>query len=248
MTVRPQEVVPVTAFEFAALREARRYRTALLQDFSTHLRGRVLEVGAGLGQMTRELLRLPSVSEVWSVEPEPAFCAQLRAAIPGHRVIEGTVANVDEGGRWDAVLSVNVLEHIENDEPELDAYHRLLAPTRGILCLFVPARPELYAPLDHDFGHFRRYTRRELRRKLSRVGFAILRLHYFNWIGYFAWGLSFRVLRKRHFSPRAVRWFDRYVFPVMNRLERQVLRPPFGQSLLAVARAVKDRTSARQPG
>ena len=244
MTVRPKEVVPVIAFEFAALREARHYRTALLQDFSTHLRGRVLEVGAGIGQMTSQLRQLPSVSEVVSVEPEPTFCAQLRAAIPGHRVIEGTVANLDEGERWDAVLSVNVLEHIEKDERELGAYHQLLAPTHGILCLFVPARPELYAPLDRDFGHFRRYTRRELRRKLNRVGFAILRLHYYNWIGYFTWGLNFRVLRKRHFSPRAVQWFDRFVFPAVNRLERHVLRPPFGQSLLAVARAGGDRTSA----
>ena len=248
MTVRPEEVVPATAFEFAALREARRYRAALLQDFSTHLRGRVLEVGAGIGQMTSQLLQLPSVSGVVSVEPEPSFCAQLRAAIPGHRVVEGTVADLDEGERWDVVFSVNVLEHLERDERELSVYHQLLAPTRGVLCLFVPARPELYAPLDRDFGHFRRYTRRELRRKLNQAGFAILRLHYYNWIGYFAWGLSFRVLRRRHFSARAVRWFDRFVFPVMNRLERQVLRPPFGQSLLAVAHADEDRTSASQTG
>ena len=236
MTDRPQVPAPVNDYEFAALEGARRYRAALLQDFATHLRGRVLEVGAGVGQITAGLLQLPSISDLVSLEPEPAFCVRLRAAFPGHRVIEGSLSNLNESDGWDALLSVNVLEHVREDESELTGYHQLLLPTHGVLCLFVPARPELYSPMDRDFGHFRRYTRGELRRKLSQAGFAILRLHYYNWIGYFAWGLSFCVLRQRHFSPRAVRWFDRFVFPIVNLLERRVLRPPFGQSLLAVAR------------
>lgn len=34
-----------------------------------------------------------------------------------------------------------------------------------------------------------------------------------------------------------VRAFDRVVFPVVHKLETKILRPPFGQSLLAIARA-----------
>ena len=60
---------------------------------------------------------------------------------------------------WNAILSINVLEHIESDADELATYFRLLKPARGALCLFVPARPDIYAPIDKDFGHFRRYTR-----------------------------------------------------------------------------------------
>jgi SAM-dependent methyltransferase len=238
------EPAPAGAFEFDALREARHYRAALLDEFAVHLPGRVLEVGAGVGQMTLELVRLPGVSEVVSLEPDPAFCARLRAAIPGHRVIEGTIARLPPGECWNVLLSVNVLEHIEADERELAAYREVLAPTAGTLCLFVPARPELYSPLDRDFGHFRRYTRGELGRKLTRAGFTVLRLRYYNWIGYFAWGLSFCLLRRRGFHPRAVRWFDRFIFPAMNAFERRVIRPPFGQSLLAIARAQRIRPAS----
>jgi SAM-dependent methyltransferase len=237
MTRGTQGPVPAATFEFDALREARHYRAALLDEFAGHLRGRVLEVGAGVGHLTRELVRQPAVSEVVSIEPEPAFCAALRAAIPGHRVIEGTLADLPAGETWTALVSVNVLEHIAADERELRGYREVLAPTAGTLCLFVPARPELYAALDRDFGHYRRYTRRGLERQLAQAGFRILRLCYYNWAGYFAWGLTFRLLRRRGFHPRAVRWFDRFLFPAMNAFERHVVRPPFGQSLLAIARA-----------
>ena len=106
-----------------------------------------------------------------------------------------------------------------------------------LLCLFVPARPEIYAPIDKDFGHFRRYTRPELKGKLFRAGFQVERLWYFNFVGYFAWWFNFRLLKKREFEREKLRLHDRAIFPVVHWLESKVLRPPFGQSLLAVARA-----------
>ena len=56
--------------------------------------------------------------------------------------MEGTVANLPAGTVCDAVLSINVLEHICDDEGELRRYAALLFERRGVLCLFVPARPE----------------------------------------------------------------------------------------------------------
>ena len=113
----------------------------------------------------------------------------------------------------------------------------LLGARHGALCLFVPARPEIYAPMDKDFGHFRRYTRPELRRKLTQAGFEMVRLDYFNCVGYFAWWLNFCVLKKRCFEPAKLRFYDRVIFPVVRTLEARIMRPPFGQSLLAVARS-----------
>src|SRR5207237_8366385 len=107
----------------------------------------------------------------------------------------------------------------------------------GALCLFVPARQEIYAPLDKDFGHFRRYSKSELRAKLSRAGFDIVRLSYFNFIGYFAWWFIFCLMRKRTFKPSSVRGFDKLVFPVVHFVESKIVRPPIGQSLVAIARA-----------
>lgn len=224
-------------FEFAALNEARNYRASLVRAFAGQLHGRVIEVGAGIGQITALLHAQAAVTQVVAVEPDPEFCRQLRAALPTIELVHGTVDALGAEAGGDALVSVNVLEHIEHDARELRRYRELLAARRGALCLFVPARPELYAPLDREFGHFRRYTRPELRAKLHAAGFQIVRLDYFNWVGYFAWWLRFRVQRQLTFNVRDVRWFDRWIFPAVNWMETHLSPPPFGQSLLAIARA-----------
>ena len=225
-------------FEFEALSRATNYRAALLREFSPFLRGRVLEVGAGAGQFTTEMSRLAAIQELVVVEPNPHLCERIRQLRLPRDLVEGTVGTLAADFECDAIVSVNVLEHIADDEAELAAYRTLLGRASGCLCLFVPARPEIYAPIDRDFGHYRRYTRPELSRKLRAAGFTILRLHYFNSVGYLAWWFSFGVLKKRRFSPGAVAFFDRFILPFMHRLECTVLRPAFGQSLVAVATAL----------
>jgi SAM-dependent methyltransferase len=194
-------------------------------------------VGAGIGQLTEALLQNPGIAQLLSIEPHPVFFSQLQKKFPGHTVMNGTIYDLRDEDHWDAVVSINVLEHIRDDETELKNYHDRLLKNNGTLCLFVPARPEIYAPIDKDFGHFRRYTRRELREKLERAGFQIQQLHYYNIAGYLAWWLNFCLLRRRHFNAGSVRFFDRFIFPPVHGFESRVCRPFIGQSLLATARA-----------
>ena len=189
------------------------------------------------GRSPRQLLQNPAVTRLVSIEPDPKFCAGFRAAFPARDIIEGTIEDLKNEDPWNAILSINVLEHISDDERELGIYRQKLSHENGTLCLFVPARPEIYAPIDKDFGHFRRYTKPELRGKLERAGFEILRLRYYNFAGYFAWWLNFCILKKRGFDLRSVRFFDRVIFPPVHAIESKICPPPVGQSLLAAARA-----------
>jgi SAM-dependent methyltransferase len=223
-------------FEFAALSEAKNYRAALIEEFKPFLHDCVLEIGAGVGQISAVLAEQPGVNRVLAVEPEPKFVTAFQANSPKISLLHGTAKSVNST-QWNAIVSINVLEHIEKDAEELQTYRELLASERGHLCLFVPARPEIYAPIDSDFGHFRRYRKTELKAKFQQAGFEIVRLNYFNFIGYFAWALNFYFLGKRSFNVNTVRLFDRRVFPWGHAFEKSVFRPPIGQSLLAVARA-----------
>jgi SAM-dependent methyltransferase len=223
-------------FEFAALMEAKNYRGALLDSFARYMRGSVLEIGAGIGQISQELKKNPAVKRFVAVEPDERFLPRLRQALPAESILAGTVHNLPPG-EWDAIVSINVLEHIEFDETELAVYRDLLAARRGHLCLFVPARQEIYSPIDGDFGHFRRYSSRDLRGKLERAGFDVVTLHYYNLPGYFAWWFTFCFLKERGFDAKAVRFYDRVIFPLVYWSERNLCRPPIGQSLLAVVRA-----------
>ena len=237
MSERPNEAATTGDFEFDALQKADNYRAALVYEFSPFLKGGVMEIGAGIGQFTEALSALPGVTEVVAIEPEARFCDLFRKFHPSRKIVEGTMDNLEDDGDWDAAVCINVMEHIRDDEGELFKCRQRLAKRAGHLCLFVPARQEIYAPLDKDFGHHRRYARPDLREKLARAGFQIVRLDYFNSICYFAWWFNFCLLKKRHFDVGSVVVFDKLIFPVVHALERTLVRPPFGQSLLAVARA-----------
>jgi len=219
MTDKPNAAADTNDFEFQALNEAVNYRRALFSEFGPFFRGDVLEVGAGIGQITDHLVQMPAVKRILSIEPEAAYCAQHRSRLPRGELIEGTVADLPPGTQWDAVLSINVLEHIQDDESELKRYAELLSTRQGVLCLFVPARPEIFAPIDKDFGHFRRYTKPELTRKLLAAGFTIERLDYFNSVGYLAWWFNFCLLKKRGFERKKVRLYDRAIFPFVHGFE-----------------------------
>lgn len=222
-------------FEFAALAEASNYRAAIARLFAPHLQGDVLEIGAGIGQMLQDVMSICRPASITALEPDERFAGQLRKNFPGIKVIEGKSGELTSTEEFDAVIAVNVLEHIREDADELLLWYRQLKPQKGRLCLLVPARPEIYSPIDADFGHFRRYTRAELVTKLKQVGFQIHYAKYYNFVGYFAWLINFKLLRRRLFDPAAVKTFDRYIFPSSHRIEQSIGWCPFGQSLVAVA-------------
>jgi len=235
---RPNEHASDTGFELGALEVAHNYRAGLVREFAPYVRGHVLEVGAGIGQISAQLLQQTALRRLTAIEPVPAHAALCRARLPGVALIEGTLDDLPPGEPVDTIVSVNVLEHIRDDARELLGYRRLLAERAGHLCLCVPARAELYAPIDRALGHHRRYQRPALRALLVSAGFEVTRLDYFNLVGYLGWWLCFRLLQRRHFDVVPLRLFDSLVFRVTHALERGVARPPVGQSLLAVCRAV----------
>jgi len=234
---RPNHKASRADFEFSALDAAVNFRAALLNEFTPWLKRRVVEVGAGIGQITSGINAIPTVEEVVAVEPEARFCQTFRKQHSQLKLVHGTASDLGEDFDWNALVCINVLEHIENDGDALKEFHRRLYRNRGHVCLFVPARQEIYSPIDRDFGHFRRYNKSRLRELFADASFDVIRLSYFNWVGYFAWWLNFQVFRKRHFDTASVTFFDRAIFPKVHWMERTILRPPFGQSLLAVARA-----------
>jgi SAM-dependent methyltransferase len=224
-------------FEFVALAEAKNYRVAIAKLFFPYLQGDILEIGAGVGQMLADVTRICQPSSVTAVEPDANFVAQLKSNLPEAQVIHGTVDDLPPGVTFGGVLSVNVLEHIAHDTDHLCTWRNRLKPEAGHLCVLVPARPELYSPIDKDFGHFRRYTKNDLQQKMLSAGYRDIRVSYYNFIGYFAWLLNFKLMAKRGFDPVSVRIFDRWIFPPFNNLERAIGRIPLGQSLVAIARA-----------
>ena len=235
--MQPNLLTQSEEFEFSALGQAYFYPRAILEEFLPFLHGSVMDVGAGIGQLTELLALAVGPQNIRALEPDPRFAKRFRNRLPHLQLLEKTADSMPHGTTCDTVTSINVLEHIEDDVSELRHYHKWLAPSRGCLCLLVPARPELFSAIDKDFGHFRRYGRRSLTEILTQTGFTVHRLFYFNFAGYFAWALNFKILGMRNFEPGKVAFFDRKIFRWCHLLERGLCRPPWGQSLIAIGRA-----------
>jgi SAM-dependent methyltransferase len=219
-------------FEFAALSEARNYRKAIASIFRPFVTGETLEVGCGIGQFTQDLQQLSPGAKITGLEPDPAFHSDFTRNNPTITLFKGTAQQI--GGSWDCIVSVNVLEHIEEDVREIQTYQRLLRKG-GHLCIFVPARQEIYAALDAKFGHHRRYSKAQLKGRLEQGGLQVVLLEYFNPVGYISWFIVCKLMQRKSFSVGSVQLFDRWILPASLALGR-VSGNPIGQSLILVAK------------
>jgi SAM-dependent methyltransferase len=212
------------------------YYRWILRHFLPFLGRRVIEVGAGTGNFAEILLTQSPNSELLLLEPAANLFPSLERRFAGRggvKTVWGTLDGRASSFSPDAIVMVNVLEHIENDRVSLDMAWEVL-PSGGHLLLFVPALPGIYGSLDIAFEHFRRYRKPELKEKLVSVGFRILEIRYFNFVGMAAWFLTGRILKRRTVNADYARFYDRWIVPPLSLLER-FWEPPVGQSLLAVA-------------
>lgn len=222
--------------DLEALGDLVRYQSWILRWIRPHLRGRVLEVGAGTGAIADHYVDL--VGEAVLLEPAANLAVRLRARF-GDRahvtVHEGTLESFQRpDGSLDAAVMVNVLEHIPDDVGALRRLHTLLRPG-GALAIMVPAMGAIYGSLDALVGHVRRYEREQLRGVVTDAGFRVETLRWLDASGVIPWFLAGRVLRQRRFSPGLARLYDRVVVPVSRALEERV-EPPWGKNLICIAR------------
>jgi 2-polyprenyl-3-methyl-5-hydroxy-6-metoxy-1,4-benzoquinol methylase len=233
-----------TAEQYAAddletMREAKRYGAHLFRLFRPHVGRRVLEVGCGIGTMSRRLTEV--ADHVLGIEPNPHCAGLVQDEMRGERKFSLRACLLEEcdltelaSQRFDTVFCVNVLEHIEDDREALRAFHRVLAPG-GHALVWVPAVQAAYGPLDAELGHFRRYSKASLGAAFAAAGFDMVTLRYSNPIGLLGWMFNARVLKTRAHSIAQVRVFDTFIAPWALPAER-LLAPPIGLSLIAVGR------------
>lgn len=216
---------------FRDARNWKQYWAALLRPYVS---GDVLEVGAGLGANIGYLHNL-AVRSMHCLEPDEALADQLRQAArgrPGITVSAGTVAALPRGS-FDAVLYVDVLEHIEDDAGELARAAGLLR-TGGTLIVLGPAHQALFSPFDTALGHYRRYDRRSLA-SCTPPSTRLEKMWYLDCVGLLASTANKLVLRQSLPTRRQIGFWDTYIVRASK-----VLDPVFGyrlgKSILAVWR------------
>ena len=221
------------------------YHDSIVGPFYPYLGNRVVEYGAGRGAISG--LLAARVDDLLLVEPSPNLAAHLQTLFSDRQHLSIASQSLEEhvagqaDGSVDAVVMVNVLEHVKDDEQALRELHRLLR-AGGHLCLFVPAMSWLFSELDRRVGHYRRYHKPGLRKIVRDAGFEIVSARYFDLIGVFPWWLINRVMGRTDFgSPVLAKIFDTFLVP-LNRLIEAVFPLPFGKNILLIAKKPSQET------
>ena len=229
------------ADDLETMSEAKRYQAHVFELLRPHIGSTVLEVGCGIGTTSLRLAEI--ANRVVCIEPNLNCVSRARAALDGNSKITLRICHLEECNRdelvqqrFDTIVCVNVLEHIEDDIRALRLFRELVAPTGGQVLIFVPAVQAAYGPLDAALGHHRRYSKRMLRRTFDAAGLDLVALRYTNPVGLIGWMYNAHVSGATEHTPGQVRLFERLVAPWALPLDRLV-PPPIGLSLFAVGRA-----------
>jgi 2-polyprenyl-3-methyl-5-hydroxy-6-metoxy-1,4-benzoquinol methylase len=221
------------------------YREWIVELSRPWLGSSPLEVGSGTGDYAQAWA--DHGLGITASEADPVRLAELRRRF-GHSsavAVRELAIPIDEDAEYSGVVAINVLEHIEDDVAGLRTFARLSRPG-GHVVLFVPAFAFAMSDFDREVGHFRRYRRRGLTETLEAAGLEPVVVHYVNSVGLFGWMVLVKMLKGRPRDGIALRILDKGVIPVLRRLESR-LRPPFGQSLFAVARVPSVKDSVSRP-
>jgi SAM-dependent methyltransferase len=222
--------------ELDALAEAKNYYAWVMKQFDPFLGPTVIEAGAGIGTFSEFLISSPKVKKLFAIEPASNTYPLLEERFKKDDRVEtrrGFLTDHYKTLSANALVAVNVLEHIDDHQEFLTEAHSAVMPG-GALLLFVPALPGIYGSLDKAFEHHRRYTRRTLRDVIEKAGWKPRRISYMNMPGIAAWFMAGRVMKKTNIAPAETRAYDRLVVPILSKVE-SLIEAPIGSNLVAIS-------------
>ena len=217
------------------LNRAPRFTRWMADVIRPYVGDRVLEIGAGTGNMSVHLMPR---SIYWATDVNPhylEYLVTLRATRPYLRVTytnamdEGTFP---AGQSFDTAVCLNVVEHVQDDVGALRNIWNVL-PDGGRAIILVPCGPGLYGTLDEVLGHCRRYTKEQLVSVSQQAGFRVERVLKFNRPGVVAWWLNGRIFRRKTFGLGQIRMLN-VLTPIFRLVDSWLPLPPL--SLIAILR------------
>jgi len=239
---------PPVPFELEALSSAVRYQKWLLELCTPYLGTRILELGSGIGNMSRHL---PQGERLILSESSPEMLEILKARIPprpNQSIVlldnEKPALETLAGENLDTVVSFNVLEHVRDDVALLRDLLLILSSSTAKgsrrLVTLVPAHQWAFGEVDKSYGHFRRYSAHSYTSALRDAGAkglpGSLSFRYLNIPALLGWWLNSKVLRRDRLGEFTISAFEKLI-PLLRPIDNFLHEPlglPFGNSLIAV--------------
>jgi len=216
-------------------------RTKLALEFVSGQR--CLDLGCGTGNTSIRIAQKNSESEILAVDLLKNCVEFCREKIkPADNVSIARMEGCNLAIRddiFDCVVALDLLEHIEQDEKAMMEILRIMAPS-GKAVLTVPAIKMLYGKRDKKLGHYRRYSKQEIEKKMRGLGFKIEKISYWNTLALLPFLIYEKILGRPIACPseweiekKQRRSLERFLFSILMKMV--CLEAPIGLSLLVVA-------------
>lgn len=219
--------------------DANRFNGWMYETIRPFLRGNILEIGSGIGNISSFFLAdkitiTLSDTDAFYIEKlksqfisSPALKRILMIDLQ-HPSFEANYSQLKE--QYDAIFLLNVLEHIEDDNAAIKNCNFLLKPG-GSLLILTPAYSFLYSSLDKALGHYRRYTNSCLNTLLQKNKLVIKNSFYFNALGIPAWFYG-KILKLKTIPSTKMRLYNKMV-PLARLIDKIIFRKA-GLSVISI--------------
>ena len=220
-----------------ALSAAPRFNLWMADTIRPFVGERVLEIGSGIGNLTRALVRGRPRYVATDINPE--HMARLKSRFPQRPNLEVHYCDLTNSpdfapfaNSMDTVICLNVLEHIGDDALGLKNIYSIL-DHGGRAIVLVPEGQSVFGTIDEALGHFRRYSEEELKTKMEKTGFHVEQIVRFNRVSRPAWFVSGRIIKRTALDVNQMRLYDRFVW-LWRKIDSYLPWRP--TSIIAIAR------------
>ncbi|HEX2644334.1 MAG TPA: methyltransferase domain-containing protein, partial [Thermoanaerobaculia bacterium] len=217
------------------LEKAQLFNRWMADAIAPYVGARVLEIGAGIGNITNWLL--PRDFYLAS-DINPHYLDYLRNFALGRPYLQVDRLDLEDSagfarwaGQFDTVVCLNVLEHVRDPLAALRNMATALRPG-GRLVLYVPQGQSLYSSLDEVLGHRCRYEKSSLRDELDATGFEVQEMRDFNRTAVPGWFWNGKMLKHKNFGRFQLKAFNMMV-PALRRIDPVL--PWRGLGIIAIA-------------
>jgi SAM-dependent methyltransferase len=225
--------------ELELFRDAKNWRNYWFSLAKPYLKGEILEVGSGIGSVTKLVDSQIEFDRLIALEPDLDLSEEGKKNLSSSKsesiiFMSGFLKDLPEGLKFDAILYIDVLEHIDDDNQEIARALECLKEG-GVIVILSPAHQALFSEFDAAIGHYRRYSKRAISNIFKSANHQTKQelSIYLDSVGVLTSLANKLLLRQSNPTKAQIYIWDKYIIPVSKILDK-ITFFKFGKSLLVV--------------